>query len=81
MFTVVLPQVIPAKGHANVSVSFTPHPTDQIAQDTNCPGFALGYMSMDDKRARDVEGKVARVEGYMASEVRLDMTALIKPAL
>ena len=38
-------QVIPAKGHANVVLSFTPYPTAEVPKDLVCIGYMLGYMS------------------------------------
>ena len=39
-------QVIPAKGHANVVLSFTPYPTAEVPKDMDCIGYMLGYMSL-----------------------------------
>ena len=38
-------QVIPAKGHANVVLSYTPYPTAEVPKDMDCIGYMLGYMS------------------------------------
>jgi len=74
-------QVIPAKGHANVSVCFTPHPTEEVSHDMSCDGFILGYMSLDNSKGQGEEGKVSRSQDYMTSQLKLDMTAHLKPAL
>ncbi|XP_053374594.1 deleted in lung and esophageal cancer protein 1-like isoform X2 [Mercenaria mercenaria] len=73
--------VIPAKGHASVVVSFTPHPTEDVKDDTNCNGYILGFTSLDDPDTQSREGKLYRPQGYDASQLRLDMTAHLKPAL
>lgn len=74
-------QVIPAKGHATVSVCFTPHPTEEVSRDMNCNGYILGYMSLDNPKVQGEEGKVSRSQDFMTSQLRLDMTAHLKPAL
>ncbi|XP_060555800.1 deleted in lung and esophageal cancer protein 1-like isoform X2 [Ruditapes philippinarum] len=73
--------VIPAKGHANVVVTFTPHPTEDVIDDTNCNGYILGYTSLDDPSIQYREGKLNRAQAYETSQLRLDMTAHLKPAL
>ena len=40
-------QMIPAKGHATVQMTFTPPPAEDIAQETDCISYALGYLSLD----------------------------------
>ena len=67
-------QVIPAQGHANIALSFTPYPTAEVPKDMDCIGYMLGYMSLDNEKA-------VRQEGYDTAQVRLDMTAHLKPAL
>ena len=74
-------QVIPAKGHANISLSFTPFPTDEVAEDVDCVGYMLGFLSLDNKRAAGEEGLVTRAQTYLTEQLRLDMTAHLKPAL
>lgn len=73
--------VIPAKSHASVTVIFTPHPTEDITNDVNCDGYILGYMSLDEPKIREQDGKLSRLQAYSASQLRLDMTAYLKPAL
>ena len=74
-------QVIPAKGHANVVLSFTPYPTAEVPKDMDCIGYMLGYMSLDNEKAVRQEGLVTRSQAYDTAQVRLDMTAHLKPAL
>ena len=74
-------QVIPAKGHANVVLSFTPYPTAEVPKDVDCIGYMLGYMSLDNEKAIGQEGLVTRSQAYDTAQERLDMTAHLKPAL
>ncbi|KAL4222937.1 Deleted in lung and esophageal cancer protein 1 [Mactra antiquata] len=73
--------VIPAKGHASVNVKFTPHPTEEVSDDMNCNGYILGFMNLDDENNIEQDGKLKRNLGFEASQLRLDMTAHLKPAL
>ncbi|XP_052246606.1 deleted in lung and esophageal cancer protein 1-like isoform X3 [Dreissena polymorpha] len=73
--------VIKAKSHATVSVCFTPHPTQAVSHDIECNGYILGFMSLDDPDVRGEEGKVNRSQAFEAQQLRLDMTAHLKPAL
>ena len=73
--------MIPAKGHANISLSFTPYPTDEVSEDVDCNGFMLGFLSLDSERAAGEEGLVTRAQTYLTEQIRLDMTAHLKPAL
>ena len=74
-------QVISAKGHANVVLSFTTYPTAEVPKDMDCIGYRLGYMSLDNEKAVRQEGLVTRSQAYDTTQVRLDMTAHLKPAL
>ena len=74
-------QVIPAKGHANVVLSFKPYPTAEVPKDMDCIGYMLGYMSLDNEKAVRQEGLVTGSQAYDTTQVRLDMTAHLKPAL
>ena len=51
-------QVIPAKSHANIVLSFTPFPTAEVPKDMDCIGYMLGYMSLDNEKAVRQEGLV-----------------------
>ncbi|KAK3588190.1 hypothetical protein CHS0354_012251 [Potamilus streckersoni] len=73
--------VIPPKGNDNITVSFTPFPTEEVTTDINCFGYALGYMSLDEPNVAEIPGKVKRLQGYKASKLHLDMTTHVKPAL
>jgi len=70
-----------AKSHASVSVTFTPSPTDEVTSDLDCKGYILGYMSLDDPEVRGQGDKVKRSQAYEACQLRLDMTAHLKPAM
>ncbi|XP_031565846.1 deleted in lung and esophageal cancer protein 1-like [Actinia tenebrosa] len=76
----VLPsqQVIPAKGHANMTVTFKPNTTNPAGQ--TCTSFAAGYMSLDGPNI-DIPGRVTRSQGMDMTPFRLDITATILPAL
>ena len=74
-------QVIPAKSHANIALSFTPYRTAEVPKDMDCIGYMLGYMSLDNEKAVRQEGLVTRSQAYDTAQVRLDMTAHLKPAL
>ncbi|KAK3726413.1 hypothetical protein QZH41_019666, partial [Actinostola sp. cb2023] len=82
-------QVIPSKGHASMSVTFTPHTTNPLGQ--ICTAFAAAYMSLDGphksplpvKTGIDITipGRVERHQGMDMTRFRLDITANINPAL
>ena len=74
-------QVIPAKSHANIVLSFTPYPTAKVPKDMDCIGYMLGYMSLDNEKAIRQEGLVTRSQAYDTAQMGLDMTAHLKPAL
>ena len=74
-------QVIPAKSHANIVLSFTPYRTAEVPKDMDCIGYMLGYMSLDNEKTIRQEGLVTRSQAYDTAQVRLDMTAHLKPAL
>ena len=42
-------QVVPARGNNCINVSFTPFANADVSEETDCNGFALGYMSLADK--------------------------------
>ena len=73
--------VIPAKSHANIVLSFTPYATAEVPKDVDCIGYMLGYMSLDNEKAVRQEGLVTQSQAYDTAQVRLDMTAHLKPAL
>lgn len=71
--------IIPARGFANVNITFTPLSTDHVTQEMDCVGFAIAHMSID--KNANVENKVVRKQGYEVNPLHLDMTAHLKPAL
>ena len=73
--------MIPAKGHANIALSFAPFATAEVSKDMDCIGYMLGYMSLDNEKAVRQEGLVTRSQAYDTAQLRLDMTAHLKPAL
>ena len=74
-------QVIPAKSHAYIALSFTPYPTAEVPKDMDCIGYILGYMSLDNEKTIRQEGLVTQSQAYDTAQAQLDMTAHLKPAL
>ncbi|MGH0139692.1 UNVERIFIED_CONTAM: hypothetical protein FKN15_042979 [Acipenser sinensis] len=73
--------LVPAGGSATLHVSFTPLTLSEIVSETECAGFALGFLSLDSKVAGCIPGKVERAQGYELEPLRLDLHAFVKPAL
>ncbi|KAM7369872.1 hypothetical protein PAMP_011162 [Pampus punctatissimus] len=73
--------VIPAKSSGTIHVSFTPLTLSGSARDSRCVGLALGFMSLDSEIAACVPGKVGRVQGLDLEPVRIDLLAVVKPAV
>ncbi|XP_029935813.1 deleted in lung and esophageal cancer protein 1 [Myripristis murdjan] len=73
--------VIPAKGSSTVHVSFTPLTLSGPVCETRCVGLALGFMSLDSKMAACVPGKVRRPQALDLEPVRIDLQAVVKPAV
>ncbi|XP_012940303.1 deleted in lung and esophageal cancer protein 1 [Aplysia californica] len=71
--------VIPAQSSSLVDLTFSPLPTSEVAEEMDCFGYALGFMSLDNEDANKT--KVNRQEAYEADVLRLDFTAHLKPAL
>ncbi|KAM4705192.1 deleted in lung and esophageal cancer protein 1 [Rhinophrynus dorsalis] len=73
--------IVPAGGSSTVHVSFTPLMLSGVINKTECSGFALGFMSLDDKFAQTIPGKVKRLHGYGVEPIRMEFQAFVKPAL
>ncbi|KAM8967173.1 deleted in lung and esophageal cancer protein 1 [Pelodytes ibericus] len=73
--------IVPAGGSSTIHVSFTPLMLSGVVIKTECNGFALGFMSLDDKLARMVPGKVRRQHGYGIEPIKMKLQAFVKPAL
>ncbi|XP_044196282.1 deleted in lung and esophageal cancer protein 1 [Thunnus albacares] len=73
--------VIPAKSSGTIHVSFTPLTLSRSACESKCVGLALGFMSLDSEMAACVPGKVGRVQGLDLEPVRMDLLAVVKPAV
>ncbi|KAM9839708.1 deleted in lung and esophageal cancer protein 1 [Aulostomus maculatus] len=73
--------VIPAKGSGTIHVSFTPLTLSESACESICRGFGLAFMSLDSEMAACVPGKVRRVQGLDLEPVRVDLQAVVKPAM
>ncbi|XP_061522302.1 deleted in lung and esophageal cancer protein 1 isoform X1 [Phycodurus eques] len=79
----VTPQqiVIPAQGSSTVHVSFTPLALSATSCESKCMGLALGFISLDSEVAVCVLGKVARVQGLDLEPIRVELLAVVKPAV
>ncbi|XP_056375657.1 deleted in lung and esophageal cancer protein 1 isoform X2 [Hyla sarda] len=73
--------IVPARGSSTIHVSFTPLMLSEITSKTECSGFALGFLSLDDMSARHIPGKVKRLHAYGVEPIRMELQALVKPAL
>ncbi|CAJ1082101.1 LOW QUALITY PROTEIN: deleted in lung and esophageal cancer protein 1 [Xyrichtys novacula] len=73
--------VIPAKSSSTVHVSFTPLTLSGSVCESKCVGLALGFLSLDSELAACVPGKVIRAQGSDLEPVRVDLLAVVKPAL
>ncbi|EDO45789.1 predicted protein [Nematostella vectensis] len=71
-------QIIPAKSHATMNVTFTPHTDDPEGEACIC--YAAAYMSLDGQNV-NIPGRVSRKQGLEMARFRLDVTANIRPAL
>ncbi|XP_028933469.2 deleted in lung and esophageal cancer protein 1 isoform X2 [Ornithorhynchus anatinus] len=72
---------IPARGSATIHLSFTPLLLPEVLCRVPCPGFALGYLSLDRKVDQEVSGKVKRLQHFAVGPLRIDLEAFVKPAL
>ncbi|XP_038611437.1 deleted in lung and esophageal cancer protein 1 isoform X2 [Tachyglossus aculeatus] len=72
---------IPARGSATIHLSFTPLLPPEVLCRVPCPGFALGYLSLDRKVDQEVPGKVKRLQDFAVGPLRIDLQAFVKPAL
>ncbi|XP_037612878.1 deleted in lung and esophageal cancer protein 1 [Sebastes umbrosus] len=73
--------VIPAKSSSTIHVSFTPLTLSGSGCESRCVGLALGFMSLDSKMAACVPGKVGRAQGLDLEPVKIDLLAVVKPAV
>ncbi|XP_053456832.1 deleted in lung and esophageal cancer protein 1 isoform X5 [Nycticebus coucang] len=73
--------VVPAGGSSTIYISFTPM---LLSPDTlhkvECTGYALGFMSLDDKVQRAIPGKRSRLQGFAVGPLRLDLHGYVRPA-
>ncbi|XP_030846689.1 deleted in lung and esophageal cancer protein 1 isoform X1 [Strongylocentrotus purpuratus] len=73
--------VIPGRGTANIVASFTPEACHLLSQrSSDCVGYALGYLSLDQPELRGQSGSVTRGQAFEVPPLRLDFTAYIKTA-
>ncbi|XP_061777252.1 deleted in lung and esophageal cancer protein 1 [Nerophis ophidion] len=73
--------VIPAGGSSNVHLSFTPPAMSGQSGESKCVGLALGYISLDSQEAKRVPGRVSRLQGLDLDPIRVDLLAVVKPAV
>ncbi|XP_070842315.1 deleted in lung and esophageal cancer protein 1 [Chaetodon trifascialis] len=73
--------VIPAKGSGTIHASFTPLTLSESVSESRCVGLALGFMSLDSEMAACVPGKAGRAQGLDLEPVRMDLLAVVKPAV
>ncbi|XP_068940687.1 deleted in lung and esophageal cancer protein 1 [Petaurus breviceps papuanus] len=71
--------VIPAAGSNFIHVSFTPMVLPGSVSKMVCNSYALGFMSLDSKIAREIPGKVKRPQNFDAELFRLDLHGLVRP--
>nr|XP_020141048.1 deleted in lung and esophageal cancer protein 1 isoform X2 [Microcebus murinus] len=73
--------VIPAGGSSTILVSFTPM---VLSPDTlhkvECIGYALGFMSLDNKVEREIPGKRRRLQDFAVGPLRLDLHGCVRLA-
>uniref|UniRef100_A0A8C5QKX5 DLEC1 cilia and flagella associated protein n=1 Tax=Leptobrachium leishanense TaxID=445787 RepID=A0A8C5QKX5_9ANUR len=72
--------IVPAGGSSIIHVSFTPLILSGVNK-TECSGFALGFMSLDEKFVRSVPGKVTRAHRYGVDPIKMELQAFVHPAL
>ncbi|XP_077365596.1 deleted in lung and esophageal cancer protein 1 [Festucalex cinctus] len=79
----VTPQqiVIPAQGSNTVNVSFTPLTLSTTSCESKCAGLAVGFISLDSEVAACIPGKVTRLQGLDLEPIRVDLLAVVKPAV
>ncbi|KAK2859516.1 hypothetical protein Q5P01_004136 [Channa striata] len=73
--------VIPAKSSGTIYVSFTPLTLSGSACESRCVGLALGFLSLDAELAACVPSKVTRPQGLDLEPLRVDLLAVVKPAV
>ncbi|XP_062426838.1 deleted in lung and esophageal cancer protein 1 [Rhea pennata] len=73
--------VIPGGGSISVRICFTPQVLPESTSEVQCEGFALGFMSLDDKFAQTVPNKVRRRHSYEVPPLRIDLQAFLRHAL
>ncbi|XP_068092036.1 deleted in lung and esophageal cancer protein 1 isoform X2 [Hyperolius riggenbachi] len=73
--------VVPARGHSSIHASFTPLMLSEVTSKVECSGYALGFLSLDDKSAKLIPGRVKRMHGYGVEAIKMELQAFVKPAL
>ncbi|CAI9540032.1 unnamed protein product, partial [Staurois parvus] len=73
--------IVPAGAYSSIHVSFTPLMLSGVIKKVECSGYALGFLSLDDKSAKLVPGRVKRQHGYGVEPIKMELQAFVKPAL
>ncbi|XP_012502763.1 PREDICTED: deleted in lung and esophageal cancer protein 1 [Propithecus coquereli] len=73
--------VVPAGGSSTIHVSLTPMVlSPDILHKVECTGYALGFMSLDDKMEREIPGKRRRLQDFAVRPLRLDLHGYVRLA-
>ncbi|XP_037004212.2 deleted in lung and esophageal cancer protein 1 isoform X2 [Artibeus jamaicensis] len=73
--------VVPAGGSSTISISFTPLVLGPLVlHKVECVGYALGYMSLDNKVDRELPGRMQRLQDFAVGPLRLDLHSYVRPA-
>ncbi|XP_062970663.1 deleted in lung and esophageal cancer protein 1 [Cynocephalus volans] len=73
--------VVPAGGSSTIYISFTPTVlSPNILHKVECTGYALGFMSLDNKVEREIPGKRRRLQDFAVGPLRLDLHGYVRPA-
>ncbi|XP_074658571.1 deleted in lung and esophageal cancer protein 1-like isoform X2 [Tubulanus polymorphus] len=70
---------VPARGYSLVTVTFTPPDNESVMEDMDLIGYALGFLSLEDKDAL-LPGYVRRKQTYDVDQLSIDFTTRVKPA-
>ncbi|XP_077347356.1 deleted in lung and esophageal cancer protein 1 [Lithobates pipiens] len=73
--------IVPSGGYSSIHISFTPLMLSGVTKKVECSGYALGFLSLDDKSAKLVPGRIKRQHGYGVEPIKMELQAFVKPAL
>ncbi|XP_019063818.1 deleted in lung and esophageal cancer protein 1 isoform X3 [Fukomys damarensis] len=73
--------VVPAGGSSTIYISFTPIVLGpETLHKVACTGYALGFMSLDNKEERDIPGRSHRLQDFAVGPLRLDLHSYVRHA-